>query len=98
MKYLAERVLTFSDLYQIYIFRDSVQLQDVGKASQKILADISLALFSLTIISNHRGRTIYLTPDDLFFRYTNFPLLSPNAKTWSINLVTLLFNTLPLEL
>ena len=45
-----------------------------------MLADISLALSNLKMVYNYRVRTIPLTPDDLFSRYTEFlPLLLPNA-------------------
>jgi len=102
MKNLAEKVLTFSDLCQLNNFCDPVQLHYIGTSthdSQKILADISLALSSLKIISYHGGRNIPFTPDDLFSRYTKFlPLLSPNIITWSFSLVTLFVNALHLEL
>ena len=41
-------------------------------------------------------KQIYLTPDDLFGRFTEFlPLLSPNAMTWSFFLVNLFFMLCP---
>ena len=45
---------------------DSVQLQYVGTDtydSQKMRADISLALPSLKMISNRKGKIFFLTPD-----------------------------------
>ena len=48
-----------------------------------MLADISLALRSLKMISNHKGKVIFLTSDELYSRYIEFlPLLAPNAMTW----------------
>ena len=64
-----------------------------------MLADISLALSSLKMISTHKGKLVVLTPDDLYSRYIEFlPLLAPNAMTWSFSLVTLFFHALPSEL
>ena len=64
-----------------------------------MLADISLASTSLKMISNHKGKVIVLTPDDLYSRYIELlPLLAPNAMTWSFPLVTLFFHALPSEL
>jgi len=97
--YLAAKLRTFIQSCQLHIFCDAVQLQYVGTKSfdsNKMLADISLALSSLKMVSNHQGRTISLTPDDLFSHFAEFlPLLSPNAMTWSFSLVTLFFNALP---
>ena len=64
-----------------------------------MLADISLALSSLKMISTHKGKIVVLTPDDLYSRYIEFlPLLTSNAMTWSFSLVTLFFHALPSEL
>ena len=60
---------------------------------------ISLALFNLKMTNIFRDRTMSLTLDDLFSRYTEFlHLLSPNALTWLFILVTLFFHSLPLDL
>ena len=57
-----------------------------------MLADISLALSKLKMISTVRGKKKYLTPDDLFNSFTAFlPLLSPNTMSWLFCLVTFLF-------
>ena len=101
-EYLATKLLEFCNFYQLHIFCDSVQLQYIGTDSydsQKMLTDISLVLTSLKIISNHKGKVIVLTPDDLYSRYIEFlPLLVPNTMTWSLFLVTLFFHALPSEL
>ena len=83
--YLATKLNEFCNFCQLHIFCDSVQLQYVGTEtydSQKMLADISLALSSLKMISTHKGKIVVLTPDDLYSRYIEFlPLLAPNAMT-----------------
>ena len=69
--YLATKLHKFCNFYQLHIFCDSVQLQYVGTdtyGSQKMLAEISLALTSLKMISNHTGKVVVLTPDDLYSR------------------------------
>ena len=66
--------------------------------SHKILTDVSLALVSLNMISNHKGSTIVLTPDYLYSHIEFIPLLAPNATTWSFSLVALVFNAIPSEL
>ena len=63
-----------------------------------MLADMSLALSNLKNIYNYRGRTISLTPDDLFSSYTKFISLLPLiALTWSFSLVILIFHTFSLK-
>ena len=65
----------------------------------EILTNISLALTPLKAISNHKGKVVVLTQDDLYSCYIEFlPLLTPNAMTWSFSLVTLFFHALPSEL
>ena len=100
--YLVAGLRTSIQSCQLHIFCDTVQLQYIGIKSydsDKILADIFLALSSLMMISHHTEGSISLTPDDLFSRFAEFiPLLSPNATTWSFPLVTLFFNALPHEL
>ena len=85
-EFLVTKLLEFYNFYQLHIFCDSVQLQYIGTDSydsQKMLTDIALALTSLKIISNHKGKVIVLTPDDLYSRYIELlPLLAPNAMTW----------------
>ena len=102
VEYLVSKVIAFCNLCQLYIFCDSVQLKYVGTAiydSQKVLVDIPIALFSLKVVSNYKGRTIYFTPDDLFSRFTKFlSLLTLNAMTWLFSIVTLFLNSLPLEI
>ena len=92
-EYLPSKVLPFCNLCCLHMFCDSVHLKYIGTTSydsQKKIVNISLALSNLKIVYNHRWRTISLTPDDLFSRYTDFlPLLSPNDLTWSFSLVTL---------
>ena len=52
-----------------------------------MLADISLALSSLKMISTHKGKLVVLTPDDIYSRYIEFlPLLVPNTMTWLLKL------------
>ena len=54
------------------VFCDVVQLQYVRTASYdscKMFADVSLALSSLKMVSQLKGKTISLTPDDLFSRF-----------------------------
>ena len=101
-EYLAARLRTFIQSCRLHIFCDVVQLQYVGiksNDSNKSLADISFALSSLKMGSHHKGRNISLTPDDLFSLFAEFfPLLSPNAMTWSFSLVTHFLNALPHEL
>ena len=44
-------------------------------------------------ILNHRGRTIFIIPDNLFSHFIEYlPLLSPNAVIWYFSLVLLCFN------
>ena len=85
-EYLASKFLAFCNLYCLHIFYNSLQPKYVSNTSynlKKMLTDISLALYNLKMVYNHRGRTISLTPDDLFSRHTDFlPLLSSNALTW----------------
>ena len=101
-EYLASKFLAFCNLYCLHIFYNSVQPKYVSNTSynlKKMLTDISLALYNLKMVYNHRGRTISLTPDDFFSRHTDFsPLLSSNALTWSFSLVILFVYALPLEL
>ena len=101
-EYLRLKVIAFSNLVWLHIFCDSVQLKYVGTEdydSQKMLADISLALLKLKMTYMLRNKIIPLTPDDLFSRFTEYlPLLSPNAMTWSFCLVYLYFHALPSEL
>ena len=100
--YLIQERNEFCNLCRLHIFCDSVQLKYVGTDiydSQKMLADISLAVSKLRMFYSVRGRRISLTPDDLFSHFTAFlPLLSPNAMSWSFCLVTLFFQALPTEL
>ena len=100
--YLTSKVLALCSLRCLHRFYNSVQLKYVSTASydsQKMLADISLALSNLQMVYNHRGRIISLTPGDLFSCYTEFlPLLSLNTLNWSFSLVPLFFHALPLEL
>ena len=64
-----------------------------------MLADISIALSNLKMTKNCRDKTMSLTSDDSFSRYTKFiPTISPNTFTWSFSLITLFFHDLPLEL
>ena len=101
-EYLETKLLKFCNFCSLHIFCDSVQLQYVGTESydsQKMLADIFLALTSLKMISNHKGKVIVLTPDNLYSRYIEFfPLLTSNAMTWSFSLVTLFFHAVSSEL
>ena len=101
-EYLRLKVIVFSNLCLLYILCDSVQLKYVGTEdydSQKMLADISLALSKLKMNRIYRNKKIYLKLDDLFGRFTEFlPLLSPNAMTWSFCLVTLFYHAMPSEL
>lgn len=63
---------------------------------QKILTDISFTLFSLKNNSNHKGRIISLTQNNLFSRFKeNFPPPFSNAESFS--LVKLFFNALSLD-
>jgi len=84
--YLATKLHAFCNFCQLHIFCDSVQLQYVGTDtydSQKMLADISLALTPLKMISNHKEKVVDLTPDGIYSRYIELlPLLVPNAMTW----------------
>ena len=100
--YLFSKVNEFCKLCRLHGFCDSTQLKYVGTDvyhSQKILANISLALSKIEMIYTVRGNYISLTPDDLFSNFTSFmPLLLPNAMTWSFCLVTLFFQALPAEL
>ena len=100
-EYLRSKVIAFSNLCRLHIFCDSVQLKYVVTEdydSKKMLADISLALFKLKMNYIFRNKKNYLTPNDLFGRFTEFlPLLSPNAMIWSFCLVTLYFHTMPSE-
>ena len=85
-EYLRSKVIAFSNLSRLHIFCDSIQLEYIGTEdydSQKMLADISLALSKLKTNYIFQNKKIYLTPDDLFGRFTEFfPFLSPNAMTW----------------
>ena len=64
--------------------------------SQKIIADISLVLSKLIMISTVRGKNPSLKADDLFTRFAIFlPLLLPNTMLWSICLVTLFLKLCP---
>ena len=78
-EYLALKLLEFCNSCQLHIFCDSVKLRYVGTElydSQKLRSDISLALTSLKMILNHKGKFIVLTPDDLYSRFIEFlPLL-----------------------
>ena len=100
--YLVTKLHAFCNFYQLNIFCDSVQLQYIGTdtySSQKMLADISLDLSSLKMISNHTGKVVVLTPDEIYSRYIEFLLLlAPNAMTWSSSLVALCFHALPSDL
>ena len=52
-EYLASKVFTFCNFYRLHVFFDSFQLKYVCTTSydsQKMLADISLALFNLKIV------------------------------------------------
>ena len=101
-EYLRLKVITFSNLVRLHIFSDSVQLKYVGTEnydSQKMLADISLALSKLKMTYILHNKKISLTLDNLFSRFTEYlPLLSPNAMTWSFCLMILYFHTMPSEL
>ena len=92
-EYLSSKVLFFGILYRLHIFYNYIQLKYVGIIyynSQKMLADFSLALSNLKMVYNHRERTLSLTPDNLLSPYIEFfPLLSPNALTWSFSLIKL---------
>ena len=71
-EYSSDKLRVFCQLCQLHIFYDAVQLQYVGTASydsHKMLVNTSLALSSLKIVSQLKGRTISLTPDDLFSRF-----------------------------
>ena len=100
--YLLSKVTEFCNLCRLHIFCDSIQLKYIGTDvydSQKMLADISLALSKLKMVYTVRGKKISLTPDDLFSNFISFlHLLSPNAMTWSFFWVTLFFQALPAEL
>ena len=76
----------FCNFYRLHIFCNSIQLKYVGNAFydlQKMLADICLALSNFQIIYDYSHRTISLTYENLFSRYTEFlSLFSPNALTW----------------
>ena len=64
-----------------------------------MLHDIYLALSRLKLVSKVNDKIIYLTPDDLYKRFIEFVfILSPDTTTWSFTLVTLLYNTLGVEL
>jgi len=99
--YLATELHEFCNFCQLHIFCDSVQLQYVGTEtydSQKMLADICLALSSLKMISTHKGKLVFLTLDDLYSRYIEFlPLLASNTMTWSFSLVTFFSMRFPLS-
>ena len=59
----------------------------------------SLALSKLKMVYTVCGKRIALTPDDLFSNFTTFlPLLSLNAMSWSLCLVTLFFQAMFFEL
>ena len=85
-EYFRSKVIAFSNICRLNLLCDSVQLEYIGTEdydSQNIFADISLALSKLKMNYIFRKKQIYLTPDDLFGRFTEFlPLLSPNAMTW----------------
>ena len=56
-----------------------------------MLVDIYLVLYKLKIVYNYRKKKISLIPDNLLRHFTEFlPLLSPNAMSWSLTLVTIL--------
>ena len=78
--YLSAKLLDFLPPMSVaHLFWNAVQLQYIGAKSyefHKILADISLALSSLKIISQLRKRAVSLTPDDLFSRFVEFTLSS----------------------
>ena len=82
-EHLSTKLLVFCYFCQLYIFCEVAHLQYVGMAfydSNKMLADIFLALFSFMMISQLRRRTVSLTPDDLFSRFVRFlSLFSPNT-------------------
>ena len=92
----------FCKFYRLHIFCDSVQLKCVGTDvydSQKMLADISLALSKLKMVYSVRRKNIFLTSDDLFSNFTAFlSLIFLNAMSWSLCLVTLFFHAIPTEL
>ena len=83
--YLLSKVNTFYNLCRLNIFCDSIQLKYVGTDvydSQKMLADIYLALSALKMVYTVRCKKISLTPDDLFSRFTSFlPLFLPNTMS-----------------
>ena len=85
--------------YNILRFRSTSICWNGHVRFTEILTDISLALTPLKAISNHKGKVVVLTQDDLYSCYIEFlPLLAPNAMTWSFSLVTLFFHALPSEL
>ena len=71
-EYFVERLLKFLQFCQLHFFCDAVQLQYIGTksyGSYTMLADISLTLSSLKMVSHYKGRTTLLTHDDLFSRF-----------------------------
>ena len=63
--YLIQKRDEFCNLCRLHIFCNSVQLKYVGTDvydSQKMLADVSLALSKLKMVYSVRGKRISLTP------------------------------------
>ena len=79
MKNLASKVITFCNIYRLYMFYDSIHLQYVGIYTfnlQKMTGGITLVLSKLKRIYTIHGNKFALTFNDLFSSFKLFiPLL-----------------------